>query len=185
MKQSGIIKTKVFVSYDRGNDQYYEDNFEHLVSSNYQIATSKPDQIGEMNPTLSIEKIRQQVRDKYLRDSKVTVVLIGSQTWQKKHIDWEISSSIQQTPNNSRSGLIGIILPTHSLYTIKTLSPYTIPPRLYENFRCGFAEIYKWSNDASTIQKWIHAALERRNKIKPNNSYPHFTTNRYGERWYK
>lgn len=58
----------------------------------------------------------QQIRDNYLRDSSVTIVLVGKDTWKRKFIDWEISASIRNTQNNPRSGLFGIILPTHDDY---------------------------------------------------------------------
>ena len=66
----------------------------------------------------------------YLKDSTVTVVLIGEETWKRKHVDWEIGSSLRQTQNNSRSGLLGIILPTYPRESVKKYNPYTIPPRL-------------------------------------------------------
>lgn len=184
LKIPSAIRHKVFVSYHHANDQLYRNYFENLFSNNYDIMVSKSVQIGDINPVLPPEIIRQKIRDEYLRDSTVTVVLIGSQTWQRKHVDWEIGSSIRQTQYNPRSGLLGIVLPTYHWHDKNTYYPYTIPPRLYDNVRCGFAEIYYWSNNPFTVQTWIHASFERRNKINPNNSYQNFIYNRSGERWY-
>ncbi len=36
---------------------------------------------------LATETIRQRIRDNFIRDATVTVVLIGPCTWQRKHVD--------------------------------------------------------------------------------------------------
>ncbi len=174
---------KVFVSYHHDNDQYYRNMFENLFCNIYDIMVTKSVQIGEINPNLTTETIRQKIRNEYLRDSTVTVVLIGTQTWQRKHVDWEISSSIRDTEYNSRSGLLGIFLPSYPLTPENKYNPYTIPPRLYKNVQCDFAKLYKWSNNSLEVQNWIHEAFEKRNKIIPDNSYPLFANNRTSSQW--
>lgn len=176
---------KVFVSYHHANDQAYRNDFEKLFANIHDIMVSKSVQIGEIDQNIQTETIRQKIRDEYLSDSTVTVVLVGSQTWQRKHVDWEIGSSIRETKNSSRSGLLGIILPTYPRSDQSKYDPYIIPPRLYDNIQCGFAKIYNWSTDPAAVQKWIHEAFERRNKIIPNNSFPNFVNNRSGDRWQK
>ncbi len=103
---------KVFVSYHHANDQAYRNYFEKLFVDTHDIMVSKSVQIGEISPNLQTETIRQKIRDEYLGDSTVTIVLIGSQTWQRKHVDWEIGSSIRETMNSSRSGLLGMCIPS-------------------------------------------------------------------------
>jgi len=144
---------------------------------------SKSVQIGEIDPVLPTETVRQKIRDEYLRDSTVTVVLVGTETWKRKHVDWEIGSSIRDTKLNSRSGLFGIILPTYPLYYQRQYNPYTIPPRLHDNIECKYAGLYIWSEDPNTVANWIQIAFERRNTVPPNNSFPSFGNNRQGDRW--
>ena len=179
------MRHNVFVSYHHANDQYYRNQFENLFSKTYNIMVSKSVQIGDINETLPTETIRQKIRDEYLRDSTVTVVLIGSETWKRKHVDWEIGSSIRQTQYNSRSGLIGILLPSYPRNDMAKYNKYTIPPRLYDNIQCGFAKIYNWETNPYIVQQWLHDAFERRNKINPDNSFPSFMNNRSGDRWQK
>lgn len=179
------MRHKVFVSYHHANDQYYKELFDNLFSNIYDIMVSKSVQIGDIDSNLSTERIRQKIRDEYLRDSTVTVVLIGSETWKRKHVDWEIGSSIRQTEYSSRSGLLGIILPTYPRKDLTKYNPYTIPPRLYDNIKCNFAQIYNWNDNPVVVQKWIHEAFDRRNKIIPDNSFPSFMNNRSGEIWQK
>ena len=175
---------KVFVSYYHHDDQHHRERFEDLFSDYYDIMVSKSVELGDIDPNLKTETIRQKIREDFLQDSTVTVVLVGAHTWQRKFVDWEIGSSIRETQNNSRSGLLGILVPTYPGSVNNTYNPYTIPPRLYDNMECGFAKIHNWSEDPDTVQSWIHAAFERRTDILPDNSYPSFKQNRSGERWY-
>ncbi len=175
---------KVFVSYHHANDQYYRNQFENLFSNTHDIMVSKSVQIGDINPNLKTETIRQKIRDEYLRDSTVTVVLIGTETWKRKHVDWEIGASIRDTYYNHRSGLLGIFLPTYPLNANNEFNPSTIPPRLYRNWQCGFAELYNWSTNPYEVQQWIHKAFLRRYELpNPDNSYPNFVNNRSGNGW--
>ena len=177
------MRHKVFVSYHHANDQYYKNLFDNLFSNIYDIMVSKSVQIGDIDSNLPTERIRQKIRDEYLRDSTVTVVLIGSETWKRKHVDWEIGSSIRQTEYSSRSGLLGIVLPTYPRKDLTKYDPYTIPPRLYDNVKSNFAQIYNWNDNSFVVKKWIHDAFERRNKIIPDNSFPSYINNKSGEKW--
>ena len=162
---------KVFVSYHHNNDEYYRDKFDKLTNG---IVISMSVEIGDIDSGLTVETIRQKIRDEYLRDSTVTVVLIGAQTWQRKHVDWEIGSSIRNTNLNPRSGLLGIILPTYPRENYKVYHSCTIPPRLHYNIECGFAEIHNWTENKAELKDWIDEAFNRRNKINPDNTYPSF-----------
>ncbi len=174
---------KVFVSYHHENDQIYRESFERMFTAVHNVMISMSVQMGEIDPNLSSETVRQRIRDEYLQDSTVTVVLVGTQTWQRKHVDWEISSSIRDTALNPRSGLLGILLPCYSMVDENTYNVYAIPPRLHDNIRCNFATIHRWSNNPDEVSRWIHAAYERRTIIPPDNSYPSFGYNRNGEGW--
>ena len=177
---------KVFVSYHHANDQHYKDHFETLFANIYDTMVSKSVEEGDIDPNLKTDTIRQKIRDEYLRDSTVTVVLIGAETWKRKHVDWEIGSSIRDTQYNPRSGLLGILLPTYPRPPDNPNNYYihTVPPRLYKNVECGFAEIYNWGENPIDVQLWIHEAFKRRNQDPPpDNSYPPFVNNRHGERW--
>ena len=173
-------KHKVFVSYYHEDDEEYRNKFEELFGDIY---VSKSVEVGDIDPSLKTDTIRQKIRDEYLRDSTVTVVLVGNNTWKRKHIDWEISSSIRHTEKNPRSGLIGILLPTYARSSPDKYSQYTIPPRLWDNIECKFAEIYNWTNNAETMEDNIHNAFLRKEKVNPNNTRTMYSKNRSGDKW--
>jgi hypothetical protein len=189
---------KVFISYHHANDQHYRELFEGIFAAqsggknslaellygqSHGIFITQSVQIGEINPYLTTDTIRQQIRDEYLRDSTVTIVLVGAQTWQRKHVDWEIGSSIRDTLYNPRSGLLGILLPTYPYLLEKKYDQYTISPRLHYNIECGYAKLYHWSNDPRAVQQWIQEAFDRRLRIEPDNSYPNFINNKSSDGW--
>jgi|TARA_B100000315_G_scaffold260062_1_gene319055 hypothetical protein len=174
---------KVFVSYHHQNDSFYKDEFDTMFSN---VIISKSVDDGDIAPNLPDDTIRQKIRDEYLRDSTVTVVLIGAETWKRKHVDWEIASSIRQTLYSSRSGLLGILIPSyHNFHNIENgkFNHNTIPPRLSDNIKCGFAKIYEWSDNSPFISRWINDAYNVREKVEPDNSYPSFKYNKSGVRW--
>ncbi|MFY9309618.1 MAG: TIR domain-containing protein [Bacteroidia bacterium] len=189
-----IPRHKVFLSFHHGDPltdpycgQKYKERFEYLFSSQYEAMITKSVQDGDIKDGITTETTRQKIRDEYIADATVTIVLIGPETWKRKHVDWEISSSIRDTSKNSRCGLIGILLPNYPDYdrNANTFNQYTIPPRLWDNKVCGFANIYVWNENPTIVQGWIHDAFLRRNKILPDNSYPLFNNNRSVEqtRW--
>ena len=174
---------KVFVSYHHALDESYKNIFELRFGNSFGAIVPGSVKVGEIDPNLPTETIRQKIRDEYLRDTSVTVVLIGAQTWQRKHIDWEIGSSIRDTKTNPRSGLLGILLPTYPRADKSKYNPRTIPPRLHDNIECGFASIHNWSEDAETVQDWIHQAYLRKSTKQPDNSRASFGKNRSGDVW--
>lgn len=190
---------KVFVSYHLDNDQAYRNQFEKMFVHHNDIMVSRSVKIGDINEHMQTDRIRQIIRENYLRDSSVTVVLIGSETWKRKHVDWEIGASLRHTQHSPRSGLIGILLPSYQPpvqglmqrtgFFNTTNNPdrkyyeKTTPPRLVNNVLGGFAKIYDWSNNPNEVQKWTHEAFLTRTKVIPDNSFSNFVHNRHGIEW--
>jgi len=100
-----------FVSYHHRNDQYYKDEFvrfgeSHGIFRDWSVDT------GDISEELDSQTIRRIIRDDYLRSSTVTVLLAGRETKYRKHVDWELKSSMIDGPKNKRSGILVINLPT-------------------------------------------------------------------------
>jgi len=183
------MKHKIFISYYHANDQYYKEELERIYCELMDYCISRSVGDGDIDDNLSDERIREIIRDKYLKNSTVTVVLVGKETWKRKHVDWEIYSSLYDGFINKRSGLIGVLLPTYPDYNHKqnTYNPYTIPPRLYDNIKTGYAKIYTWNNFIENAEQYIHEAYLRKldyKNYRTDLSRPRFKINRNGNRWY-
>lgn len=186
---------KTFISYHHANDENRRKIFELRFGNKYGVVMPNPVRIGDIPSGLKTETVRQKIRDEYLQDSSVTVVLVGTETWKRKHVDWEIGSSLRDTKNNPRSGLLGVVLPSYvdayrHLFSTASAEgtsyyPYTLPPRLYDNVVNGYAPLVPWIEDPETIQAWVHEAYLRKGRLQPDNSFPPFVNNRSGERWHR
>lgn len=169
---------RVFISYHH-DDQVYKDWFIQIMGDDI-VDESVSD--GDIDDNVATETIRQNIRDHFIRDATVTMVLIGQCTWQRKHVDWEIGSSLRHTNLNSRCGLLGILLPNHSNARARQYRLNLIPPRLADNVGGidPYAIVYNWSDNPIEIRDWIHRAFVRRTGTAPNNSRVQYQQNRSG-----
>jgi len=174
---------KVFISFHHANDESWKTIFELRFGNKFGVVSPGAVQDGDIDPNCQPDTIRRIIRDQYLRDTSVTAVLIGSETWKRKHVDWEISSSLRSTELNPRSGLLGLVLPTYPSPKGYLYDPRTIPPRLNDNLKSGFAEIVPWTNDPEVIFQLVHQAYLRKQRIVPDNSRALFEKNRSGDGW--
>ena len=101
---------KVFVSYHHQNDQFYKNELIRLGNS-FGVFIDKSVDTGAISENLSDQTIREKIRDEYLRDSTVSILLVGTETKNRKHIDWEIYSSMYDGARNKKSGILVINLP--------------------------------------------------------------------------
>lgn len=103
-------KRKVFISYHHANDQPYKDA---LIKTNesHKIFIDTSVDTGDIDEDLPDETIREIIRDDCLANSTVTIVLVGTETKNRKHVDWEIYSSMFDGSVNKKSGILAIMLP--------------------------------------------------------------------------
>ena len=170
---------KVFISFHEQDIKYKEEFVRRMGTRivDRSVDTGNIDDTG-----LKTDTVRQKIRDEYIRDATVAIVLIGPRTWQRKHVDWEIGSSIRRTRRNSRCGLLGIVLPNHSNFGKKQFKPHLIPPRLADNSGGvdAYSLIFDWPDPwaPAEVATWIQRAFVRRNGAPPNNSRGAFARNR-------
>ncbi|MGW0599612.1 TIR domain-containing protein [Streptomyces sp. NPDC002776] len=122
--------------------------------------------ITEEDPAISsddTEYIMDTIRDKYLADSTVTIVMVGACTWSRKFIDWEIYSSLRRDRVNRLNGLMGIQLPSAAV------SNAQVPSRLGENLKKAgdsdaYARYWSYPTSESSLRDLIEDAFVARKK---------------------
>lgn len=154
------VKRKVFISYYHYDDEDYRDEFEDLFGH---LFINKSVNDGDIDSDLSAEYIKRLIQTGHLTDASVLLVLIGPNTWKRKHVDWEISAALSSKVGGA-SGLLGLLLPTYPGYKDNTYSSGTLPPRFLDNLESGYASLYKWTKGETSITKYINDAFERKNK---------------------
>ena len=102
---------KVFISYHHCNDQWYKNKLVEFGNDN-DIFIDRSVDTGGIPDDLPDQTIRQKIRDEYLRDSTVTILLVGTETKRRKHVDWEIYSSMFNGRINKKSGILVVNLPS-------------------------------------------------------------------------
>jgi hypothetical protein len=158
---------RIFISYHHANDQQYKAILLNInerlgVFADYSVDT------GNIDPNLPPQTIRCKIRDEYLGDSSVTVLLVGTGTAGRKHVDWETYSSMINGSVNKKSGIVVVQLPstnpqcfnaahgevekkqlypeTQSWYSVETRSEYErlypyLPARIIDQLLAGKAKV--------------------------------------------
>jgi hypothetical protein len=102
---------KVFISYHHRNDQACKEQLLEFNRTHRLFIDASVD-TGDIDDYLSNEAIRQKIRDEYLANSTVTMLLVGTETKYRKHVDWELYSSMFDGRVNKKSGILVINLPS-------------------------------------------------------------------------
>lgn len=152
-----ISKRKVFISHfkgDRSEVDAFIDDFRDVFVPKVLGANDNDEFINSTNT----DYVMQRIREKYLQDSTVTIVLLGSCTHSRRYVDWEIKGSLQQG-ENIPNGLMGIVLPSQN-------NSAHLPERLKANWRQEHKDCYAryWSYPSSEqqLRQWIEDAYQAR-----------------------
>ena len=180
-----VPKHKAFISYYHQDDQKYKDRLVQALESKFVDKSVSQGDIHDEG--LALDEIRRRIRDDHIADATVTIVLIGPCTWQRKHVDWEISARIIDRRNNQRCGLLGLLLPTHPDFGKRpeVRNSRLIPQRLARNIGGddSSAVVYDWPKKglSKKVLPKIHTAFLRRNRPPwPDNGLDLFADNRRG-----
>jgi hypothetical protein len=150
---------KTFVSYYHKSDQGYKKLFEKLFGD---LIINKSVADGDINEGNSTQYIKLLIQKGYLTDTSIIIVLVSEFTKCRKHIDWEMSGALNYKVGDAYAGLIGLHLPHHSEYGVRTYIPSLQPARLSDNAGTGYAKIYDWSYDRCIMQQWLEDAFDAR-----------------------
>ncbi len=157
------VRRKVFISFHQ-EDLHEVDQFIDRWATKGQVFIPKVLGVrnnNELIQSTNPQYVMSQIRQKYLGDSTVTIVLLGTCTHSRRYVDWELKTSLRQgdyTPN----GVIGVILPSVG-------NRVNLPPRLKENWVSGsqacYARYHAAPQSHYELRDWIedaHAARTQR-----------------------
>lgn len=145
---------KCYISY-KFEDEYYKNKIVEKYAGVEFVDRSQKFEIDSEDP----EYIMQQIREKYLKDSTVTIFLIGERSGEYYRdfedaiygldsqiiIRNEIKASLYNGNGNTRNGLLGVVLPEMESKIFKGK---------YQCQKCG--EIIEWVslNDETVIKEF-------------------------------
>ncbi len=156
------VRHKVFISYHHTNqrevDEFvttFDEEREVFITRGLGVEMGQ-DVIDSQDP----EYVMGQIRKLYLKDSTVTIVLIGKCTWARRYVDWEIQASLRSGKTITPNGLLGIVLPSAG-------KKPTAPNRLRLNLKRknsdeGYARWYWYPKRKDVLSKLIEDAFNAR-----------------------
>ncbi len=101
---------KVFISCHYQEARKYKDALESW-NDYADIFDNESVQEHEIHDSYPDEQIRRIIRDYYIRDSTVTIVLCSPDIRTRKFVDWELHATMYDTQKNPKGGILAISLP--------------------------------------------------------------------------
>lgn len=111
------------------------------------------DVIGSNDP----DYVMRCVRTLYLRDSTVTIVLVGPCTWSRRFIDWEVQASLRRSQDGP---------PPNGLLAIQLWPDCRrLPERVLLNVDSGYARFWQYPQTDLALEHMVEEAHVARTTI--------------------
>lgn len=130
-----------------------------------------------VGPGTDRDELLHAIRDRYVWDARLTIVLTGACTWARRHVDWALAAALHDDlpgpraargdPGGRRTGLLGIRLPH-----LPTGTPTVVPERFADNVDAGFAIFRGYPASSEELRYWVEGALVKAQYGTPDNSRP-------------
>lgn len=156
------VRHKVFISYhhaDQDEVEEFIETFDHerKVFITRGVGVDIEQDIIDSDDT---DYVMRRIRELYLKDSTVTIVLIGKCTWARRYVDWEIQASLRHGETVTPNGLLGIKLESYK--------KNYYPDRLNKNLKQDeeqedcYARACDYPTRKDTLAAWIEDAFKAR-----------------------
>ncbi len=143
---------KCFISYHKADQLAVDDFCEKFEGSFIRRGQAMSDDVIDSDNT---DYVMKRIRELYLQDSTVTIVLIGKCTWARRYVDWEVQSSLRQPSDSLPNGVVAIQL--WESYT-------TLPDRVNLNVESGYSKFYKYPSSSTRLSNIIEEAFKARSE---------------------
>lgn len=108
ISRNGACKLhKTFISYHHKNEQDLKDEVIEKFDDEDFIDKSIND--GDIDQDETEDTIMRIIRDDYLHNSTVTVILVGWETAERPFVNSEIQASLRDTSKNKHNGIVAVI----------------------------------------------------------------------------
>ncbi|MBW7997174.1 MAG: hypothetical protein FVQ81_11520 [Candidatus Glassbacteria bacterium] len=180
-----IVRRKCFISYhhaDQDEVNEFVQDFDH--QGDVLIARGLGQEMSQdIIDSTDTDYVMRRIRELYLSDSTVTLVMLGKCTWARRYVDWELQASLRHGEKTTPNGLLGIKLPSYPS------NDGSYPKRLNDNLlseadkaagRDCFARVMGYPQTEDGLFDAIDAAYQRRTSAAKwiRNSVERFSNNR-------
>jgi hypothetical protein len=176
-------KRRCFISYhhaDENEVQTFLDTYSNAeVFTHRALGLDMANDIVKSNDT---DYVMRRIRESYMQNTSVTIVMVGQNSWKRRYVDWEIAASLRNGFASPANGLLGIKLSSYA----HGIQQY--PDRLNDNLRPAghpdntpcYARCIPYPNGTAELRTAIEEAYQRRETQRHliNNARERFGYNR-------
>lgn len=109
-----MSRRKCFISYHH-RDQGEVNSFIRTFDHNHDLFISRglgEEMTNDIISSTDTDYVMRRIRERFLSDSTVTILMLGRCTWARRYVDWEIQASLRRGINTTPNGLLAIKLPS-------------------------------------------------------------------------
>lgn len=156
------VRHKVFISYHHEDQEEVED-FIKTFDDEKDVFIARAlgvDMEEDIINSTDADYVMRRIRELYLKDSTVTIVLMGKCTWARRYVDWEIQASLRSGETVKPNGLLGIKLQSYN--------GNSYPSRLNKNLKSNnqqtecYARVIEYTKRKDTLKNYIEDAFKAR-----------------------
>ncbi|WJG70193.1 TIR domain-containing protein [Spiroplasma ixodetis] len=156
---------KIFISYHHLREQEEKNQLAELIKKygNYLNIKDMSVERGDIEPTWSHNKIAKTIRQNHLKDTTITILILGIHTKCRQHIDWEIEASLNKYGSLNRRKKINsfiILLTADFIKKAKTNCNF--------NITCDYSSLITKENAGQRIYETVinkHAIIATYDEI--------------------
>ena len=121
--------------------------------------------------------VLHEIREKYIWDASLTIVLTGACTWASRYVDWAIAAALEDDhvhppptrgdPGGRRTGLLGI-----RLASVAASAAAVVPERFADNVDAGYAQFRGYPASSEELRYWVESARVMAQYGAPDNARP-------------
>lgn len=159
-----VARRKCFISYHHA-DQAEVNAFVRTFDHEHNLIISRglgQEMSQDIINSTDTDYVMSRIRQLYLSDSTVTIVMLGRCTWARRYVDWEIQASLRNGETVTPNGLLGIKLPSYPMQN------GTFPNRLDLNLKQSddqadcYARWITYPTSQQALIDAVEAAYQRR-----------------------
>ena len=160
----GNVRHKCFISYHH-DDQEEVENFIETFDHERKVFIARALGAGMEQDIIDSDDtdyVMRRIRELYLKDSTVTLVLMGRCTWARRYVDWELQASLRSGETVTPNGLLGIKLPSYPKRGGKFPNRLDLNLKQSDDQEDCYARWMEYPTRKDTLSNEIDAAFNRR-----------------------
>ena len=158
------VRHKCFISYHHAN-QNEVDEFVSTFDTDRDVFIARglgQEMAGDIIDSDNTDYVMRRIRELYLKDSTVTIVLLGKCTWARRYVDWELQSSLRSGETVTPNGLLGIKLPSYPKRGGGFPNRLNLNLKQTDDQEDCYAQWIEYPTRKDTLANAIDAAFKRR-----------------------